>query len=598
MLGLSLRDKFGQTVASMRALAPDLPIVVLAGFEDDQTADEALANGAQDYLVKGQFEAPALIRTLRHAMQRKRLDDEVKRSLSMLRATLDSTADGILVVDDDATFIDCNRRFREMFPNVEHHPSFRARGGIVDALGAELADPADFRRRVEAGTGSEDEGYDLLELRGGRVFERVVLPYAIEGNVVGRVWTFRDLTERQLAVDELRHASEAAEAANRAKTEFVSDLSHEIRTPLNSIVGATDLLTGTSLSLEQREYMTILRRSSSALLALVSDILDFTKIEAGRLELESVPFVPAALVREVVELLKQSAMRKGLALTSDVSNVAAQRYEGDPHRLRQILVNLVGNAIKFTAEGRVSVEASNDADTALRFVVTDTGIGISAEKLPSIFESFRQVNASTTRQYGGTGLGLAISKKLVERMGGSIRVESEEGRGTRFHVSVPLRALRAAPVAAAAQAQAPATVVSPPDASPPAAPEAAKILLADDSEDNRTLVGYYLRNTPYDVDFAEDGQKAIAKFQSGAYDLVLMDLQMPVLDGNAAVRGIRDWERSHEREATPILILTAQAEDRAMAQSREAGCSGFLTKPVTKNQLLNAIHRFTQGVRG
>jgi signal transduction histidine kinase/CheY-like chemotaxis protein len=598
LLDVSLPDSSGtQAVASMRRLVPNLPIVVLMGCEDDKIADEALENGAQDYLAKGQFGAPLLVRTLRHAMQRKRLDDEVKRSVSLLRATLDSTADGLVVVDDEATFVDCNRRFRELFPNVEYHGSFRARGGIVDALGTELSDPTRFRRRVEEPAGSEGEGYDLLELRDGRVYELLALPYAIEGHVAGRVWSFRDVTERQLVVEKLRQAGEAAEAANRAKTEFVSHLSHEIRTPLNSIVGASDLLTGTSLSDEQREYVTILRRSSTALLALVNDTLDFTKIEAGRLELESLPFDPAALVREVMELLKQNAIRKGLAITSDVSKVGPQRYEGDPHRLRQILVNLVGNAIKFTAEGGIHIEASSDVDGALRFVVTDTGIGIPAEKLASVFESFRQVEASITRQYGGTGLGLAISKKLVERMGGKIWVESETGRGSRFHVSVPLRALDAAPHPAPAHTTPPHTAVSTPDPSPEMAPEAAKILLADDSEDNRMLFGYYLRNTPYDLDFAEDGQKAITKFQSGTYDLVLMDLQMPVLDGNAAVRGIRDWERDQAREATPILMLTAQAEERAVEKSREAGCSGFLTKPVTKNQLLNAIHRFTQAAR-
>jgi two-component system, sensor histidine kinase and response regulator len=587
LLDLSLPDSHGiETVSAMRAIAPSLPIVVLTGLEDERTAFEALEKGAQDYLVKGQIEAPLLHRTLRYAIQRKRLEDELKHSVSLLQATLESTADGVLVVDQAGRAVNHNQRFVEMWDVPEDVLGAEREGELLDFLANQLADPERFRKRVRELLGEEEHGYDLVTFRDGRVYERLSIPYVIEGRVVGRVWSFRDVTERRRAIEDLRQARQAAEAANQAKSEFLADLNHEIRTPLSNIVGVSELLADTKLSPEQAEYVTLLRRSSEALMALVSDVLDLAKIEAGRLELEATPFALRDLVRAVVDLLAQVAARKGLTLAAEVAPDVPARVVGDSHRVRQVLINLINNAVKFTEQGGVRVQVGKDPVAGfLHFTVSDTGIGIQADELPGIFDEFRQADSSISRQYGGTGLGLAIARRLVERMGGRIWVESTLGIGSNFHFTIPL------------PGQTSAATDGSTDGEERDAPSAAdglrvRVLLADDSADNRSLIGHYLRKTPYELDLAENGEEAVRKFESGDYDIVIMDLQMPVLDGHTAVRAIRRWEHERGRAPTPILALTAYASEQARARTVEAGCDAFLTKPVTRQQLLEAIAHY------
>lgn len=391
----------------------------------------------------------------------------------------------------------------------------------------------------------------------------------------------------QLAEEEAKRLKLVAERATRAKSDFLATMSHEIRTPLNAIIGMADVLFSTPLTPEQKDCVEVFQRNGLSLLNLINDILDLSKVESGKVELETVPLDLREVIVRAMEVVDGRAKAKGLALRHHITPGVPIYLMGDPNRLRQIIINLLGNSIKFTEQGHLEVRVEQDPDDwspgCLRFAVSDTGIGIPQNKLALVFESFTQADSSTTRKYGGTGLGLTISRQLVELMGGRIWVESQEGRGSTFFFTVKL----------GVQAdQSPRTLSKGEQLSAAGLERKAdglRILLADDSGDNRFLILSYLKQANCSIEIAINGQEAAEKFRAAQFDVVLMDVEMPVMDGYTATREIRRYEQQTGIPATPVVALTAHAFADMAGKSQEAGFTAHLTKPIRKATLLDAL---------
>jgi signal transduction histidine kinase/CheY-like chemotaxis protein len=401
----------------------------------------------------------------------------------------------------------------------------------------------------------------------------------------------RDLEERKSINMLLKASKETAEKASCAKGEFLANMSHEIRTPMNAIIGMTELLGGTRLTSEQKKFIEVLSRAGESLLMVINDILDFSKIESGQLRLDMADFDVKKAVKDVADILACMAKKKGIEVKVFIEDDLPDLIMGDEHHLKQVLYNLIGNAIKFTEKGEVRVTLAleqgitTEGRYLLRFSVSDTGIGISREQQKLIFERFTQADRSTTRRFGGTGLGTTIARGIVELMEGRVWIESEIGKGSTFHFTAlfepPCGETRPALPTEEAQLFDRATDERP-----------MNILIAEDMEDNRLLIQCYLKKTPHTLAIAENGEEAIKMFKANRYDMVLMDMEMPIRDGYSATCEIRKWEAETRREETPIIALTAHAMKEYVQKSMDAGCSGHVNKPIKKQPFLDLVREY------
>jgi PAS domain S-box-containing protein len=413
------------------------------------------------------------------------------------------------------------------------------------------------------------------------VEQSISLEHDADGRAVGFLAITRDCTARKLAEEAMASAKEAAEAANRAKSEFLANMSHEIRTPMNGIIGMTALALDGASTPAQRESLQTIRSQAESLLTVVNDILDFSKIEQHHVELEAVPFALAAAVDEVVAPLALRARAKGLELSSVIAADVPPYVVGDPVRLKQIVSNVLSNAVKFTERGSVRLEVSAEQRTSERATlylrVADTGIGIPEDKRQLIFEPFQQADGSMTRRFGGTGLGLAIASNLVRLMSGRLWVDSEPGTGSVFHVTAPVGIAASAPRVAPAAGTAAG-----------AAPHRARILIAEDNIVNQRVAAGLLTRRGHQVTVVGNGREALEALQAGAFELVLMDVQMPDMDGFEATAAIREWERAtggHIR----IVAMTAHAMKGDKERCLAAGMDGYLSKPIDQRSLYAVV---------
>ncbi len=518
----------------------------------------------------------------------------IEHNWALFQDAIESLPSGFVIYDTDGGLVSSNEMFRAM------HPASRARltrGLRLEELTREAVVAGDYL--VDTHTASLDERVAEMtqamrsgaaveiELSDGRWIRAMERPMRDGGTVGFRV----DITELKRGEADLARAKAHAEQANQAKSEFLASVSHEVRTPMNGVLGLLGVLKDDAdLGEKQREYAQTAHKSANHLLTILNEILDITKIEAGKLELEQLRFDLVDICHESLDLVATDAEAKGLTLEFDVMAAPRGPVLGDPGRLRQVLLNLVSNAVKFTENGQVAmrVECADQDDDSLRtrIVVSDTGPGFAPELAESLFERFRQADASTVRKHGGTGLGLTISRQLVRMMGGTIRAESEPGHGATFTVEIPFKR--------AVQAESTEQAVDLESIPTPAGKglQPVRVLVAEDSPTNQLVLGAMLQGTGYQLDFVADGEEAVEAVARMHYDLVLMDVQMPGLDGVEATRLIRNDHPDKAR--LPILALTANAMKGDRERYLAAGMCDYLPKPVNKAQLLERLWHWSQ----
>ncbi len=526
------------------------------------------------------------VREYRLQVHMRRLDEDIQvgterllqanqgleRQKIYFEALVKNSPVAIVVLDEEHRIQSCNPAFENLFGHREEEILNRD----LDALVA----PKEYRNDARAYTaqvagGNTLHGFGKRKHKNGYLLDVEIfgVPVVVGGEMVGVLGLYHD-------IGELIQAKNDAEAADKAKSDFLANMSHEIRTPMNSVMGMIELVLDTKLNEEQRDFLETARSSAEALLALINDILDFSKIESGQLDLEIIDFDLRTTVEAIAHTLAQRAEEKGLEMACLIEHDIYSSLKGDPGRLRQILVNLTGNAIKFTEKGEVVIRAElveeDQESVSVKFSVQDTGIGISQDRQGAVFERFQQADSSTTRRYGGTGLGLTISSQLANMMGGEIGLESEFGTGSTFWFTAVFMK----------QAEEEKSLVS-----KPVALEGIRILGIDDNATNRIILRKMLENYGVRMDVLEGGKEAVhtlqqAKEENDPYLVVLLDMQMPDMDGEETLQAIK---ASSIGKKTEVIMLTSMGERGDAARLKDMGCAGYLVKPAKQRQLMDVI---------
>lgn len=512
---------------------------------------------------------------------RKRMEAELSEQLDLVEGLIEAIPLPVYIKNTEGRYMRFNRAF-ELFFGAERDKFIGKT--LRDLLTAEDA-LIHIEKDAELLALGGSQTYEaLVHGRNGSSHDTIYRKAALtrrDGSIYGLLGTIIDITERKKAEADMQQAKEAAEAASQAKSDFLANMSHEIRTPMNGIIGMTDLALDTALTEEQREFLGIVKSSAESLLTIINDILDFSKIEAGKLLVEKISFDLHRVVAETLKTLSLRAHEKNIELVFEIMPDVPRHVLGDPSRLRQVLVNLIGNAIKFTTSGEIAVRAELTATNAkqptVQFSVRDTGVGIAPEKQQSIFEAFTQEDTSTTRKFGGTGLGLSISRRLVELMNGRIWLESQLGKGSTFYFALKLQLDMAPPEASSNHIELRELQ------------RTLDILLVEDHLINQKLALTLLEKWGHRTTLAGNGQEAIALVAKHDFDLILMDVHMPVMSGIEATREIRAREAKAGLPRTPIIAMTAAA----MQSDREAciagGMDDYLSKPVRTKDLLEKL---------
>ncbi len=577
-----------------------IPVIFVTAHSDPSEEARGLELGAVDFIAKPI--SPAVVRA------RVKTHLEFARSSALLAASFEATAEGLLVTDMNGRVSTINQRFARMWqlPPAMRIETDEARlFAFMQAQVSQERAPAPEARPgpalAAAWSGSGE--YSTIALSGERFFERYITALHTNGKPSGRLLSFRDVTERRRAeqalaelnagletriltrTHELVQARKLAEAASQAKSDFLSNMSHEIRTPMNAVLGMAHLALEADPNPKQRDYLQKISQSGKHLMGIIDDILDFSKIEAGKLELDPARFTLDELFESVAGLQGSDAQRKGVRLGFEIDPAVSRPMRGDARRLRQVLLNYVGNAIKFSAAGNITVRAMglrrSEVGLLLRVEVQDAGIGMSEAEMARLFQPFQQADSSTTRKYGGTGLGLAICKQLAELMGGEVGVASQAGRGSLFWFTAQVDWDKAA----AATSLAPAGLL-------PADLERIRdstILVVDDNPFNQQVAQVLLAARGARVSVANHGQEALELLRQQRFDCVLMDVQMPVMDGLQATRQIR---ATAGLAATRVIAMTANAGDEDRRKCIEAGMDDFITKPLLADRFYAIVARW------
>jgi len=511
------------------------------------------------------------------------LEHRVAERTSYLNALIENSPLAIMVLDSEQRVSLCNPAFEKLFQYTRQE--------VVGMPVEGLLAGGDLQSEVSASITSTLQGKTInlttRRLRKDRTVVDVEIHAVglfVNGEVVGCLAIYQDISIRKRAEEETQRAREAAEAASLAKSEFLANMSHEIRTPLNGVIGMTELALETDLSPEQREYLETVKLSGESLLTVINDILDFSKIEAGKVDLEVVDFNLRECMDATLRTLSLRADEKGLELLCEVAAEVPEVVLGDAGRLRQVFINMLGNAIKFTDQGEVSLKAQilhrEGDDLLLHFTVSDTGIGIAPAKQKLIFEPFIQADTSTTRKYGGTGLGLTISRRLVQMMGGKVWVESEVGRGARFHFTARFGLSDSKPIELGTIAQ-------------PDFLRNVRVLIVDDNSTNRRILEGMLKNWGMRSTLVESGEEALsalseAHLAGDPFALILTDMHMPKMDGFSLVEEVR---KMRELSAATIMMLTSAGHRGDADRCRELGIAAYLLKPIRQSELRESIAR-------